>query len=343
MNTQTMNQKNIRNCVDEMLIQSSTFMWASERLEQHFNNSITAIEPLGIAVVGESRSGKSRVIDALMLKHKEDRTQEGLRVPILKVTTPAKPTVKGFVDEMLYAIGDRVKTGRETEITKTERLKLLLKQAGTTLLVIEEFQHFYDRGSRKVQHHLSDFLKNLLEETKIFLVVVGLPTSINVINQNEQLSGRMLGVIKMQRYNWSNKDSQHEFVRILKGFQDNLVDFTLPAIGNENIAFRFFCASGGLIGYVVKILKQAVWDAIEDDRTEITMRHLEEAFSKAIWLEGVSVAYNPFASSFDPTPTKALMDQVARIGLSAADLESLRMRELNTKGALLTPKGGLYN
>lgn len=343
MNTQTMNQKNIRNCVDEMLIQSSTFMRASTRLEQHFNNSVGAFEPLGIAVVGESRSGKSRVIDALMLKHKEDRTQEGLRVPILKVTTPAKPTVKGFVDAMLYAIGDRVKTGRETEITKTERLKLLLKQAGTTLLVIEEFQHFYDRGSRKVQHHLSDFLKNLLEETKIFLVVVGLPTSINVINQNEQLSGRMLGVIKMQRYNWSNKDSQHEFVRILKGFQDNLVGFTLPAIGNENIAFRFFCASGGLIGYVVKILKQAVCDAIEEDRTEITMRHLEEAFSNAIWLEGVSFAHNPFASSFDPTPTKALMDQVARIGLSAADLESLRMRELNTKGALLTPKGGLYN
>jgi hypothetical protein len=341
MNTQTMKQKNIRNCVDEMLIQSSTFMWASERLEQHFNNSVTAIEPLGIAVVGESRSGKSRVIDALMLNHKEDRTQEGLRVPILKVTTPAKPTVKGFVDEMLYAIGDRVRTGRETEITKTERLKLLMKQAGTTLLVIEEFQHFYDRGSRKVQHHLSDFLKNLLEDTKIFLVVVGLPTSINVINQNEQLSGRMLGSIKMQRYNWSNKDSQHEFVRILKGFESGLRDFKLPAIGNENIAFRFFCASGGLIGYIVKILKQAVWDAIEEDRTEITMRHLEEAFSKAIWLEGVSFAHNPFASSFDPTPTKALMDQVARIGLSAADLESLRMRELNAKGALLMPKGGL--
>lgn len=343
MNTQTMNQTNIRNCIDNLLIPSFNFQMASKRLEQHFNNSVTAVEPLGIAVVGESRSGKSRVIDALMLKHKEDRTQEGLRVPILKVTTPAKPTVKGFVDAMLYAIGDRVKTGRETEITKTERLKLLLKQAGTTLLVIEEFQHFYDRGSHKVQHHLSDFLKNLLEETKIFLVVVGLPTSIYVINQNEQLSGRMLGVIRMQRYNWSNKDSQYEFIRILMGFKSGLRGFKLPAIGNENIAFRFFCASGGLIGYVVKILKQAVWDAIEEDRTEITMRHLEEAFSKAIWLEGVSVAYNPFASSFDPTPTKALMDQVARIGLSAADLESLRMRELNTKGALLTPKGGLYN
>lgn len=341
MNTQAMKQPNIRNCIDAILIKSSTFMRASTRLEQHFNNSVGAFEPLGIAVVGESRSGKSRVIDTLMLNHKEDRTEEGLRVPILKVTTPAKPTVKGFVDAMLYAIGDRVKTGRETEITKTERLKLLLKQAGTTLLVIEEFQHFYDRGSRKVQHHLSDFLKNLLEETKIFLVVVGLPTSINVINQNEQLSGRMLGVIKMQRYNWSNKDSQHEFVRILKGFQDNLVGFTLPAIGNENIAFRFFCASGGLIGYVVKILKLAVCDAIEEDRTEITMRHLEEAFSNAIWLEGASFAHNPFASSFDPTPTKALMDQVARIGVSAADLESLRMRELNAKGALLMPKGGL--
>ena len=343
MNTQTMNQANIRNCIDNLLIPSFNFQMASKRLEQHFNNSVTAVEPLGIAVVGESRSGKSRVIDNLMLNHSQERTEEGLRVPILKVTTPAKPTVKGFVDEMLYAIGDRIKIGRETEITKTERLKLLLKQASTTLLVIEEFQHFYDRGSHKVQHHLSDFLKNLLEETKIFLVVVGLPTSINVINQNEQLSGRMLGPIKMQRYNWSNKDSQHEFVRILKGFESGLRDFKLPAIGNENIAFRFFCASGGLIGYVVKILKQAVWDAIEDDRTEITMRHLEEAFSKAIWLEGVSAAHNPFASSFDPTPTKALMDQVARIGLSASDLESLRMRELNNKGALLTPKGGLYN
>jgi hypothetical protein len=336
MNIQTTNQTNIRNCIDNLLIPSSNFQEASKRLEQHFNNSVTAFEPLGIALVGESRSGKSRVIDTLMLNHLVERTEQGLRVPILKVTTPAKPTVKAFVDEMLYVIGDRVKTGRETENTKTERLKVLLKKAGTTLLVIEEFQHFYDRGSRKVQHHLSDFLKNLLEETKIFLVVVGLPTAIHVINQNEQLSGRMLGSIKMQRYNWSNKDSQYEFIRILKGFEVGLKGFKLPAIANENIAFRFFCASGGLIGYVVKILKLAVWDAIDEKRDEITMRHLEDAFSKAIWLEGTPFTHNPFSSTFDPIPSKALMEQVARIGGLAADVD-------NGKGAAMASKGGFYN
>lgn len=312
-----------RDCVDRILIPSATFQSAISRLEQFFNSSITAVEPLGIALLGESRSGKSRVIDVLMQNHPPKRHKEGLHVPLIKVTTPAKPTVKAFIEELLYAIGDRVKNGRDTENSKTERLKVLLKKAGTTLVVVDEFQHFYDKGSRKVQHHLSDFLKNLLEETKIFLVVVGLPSSVHVINQNEQLSGRMLGAIHMQRYSWSNKDSQHEFLRILKGFERALEGFKLPAIGSENVAFRFFCASGGLIGYVVKILKQAVWDAADDKRNEITMRDLEVAFSKAVWLEVVTLFKNPFSMDFDPSPTIALLDQVLMIGGSVAELATL--------------------
>lgn len=312
-----------RDCVDRILIPSATFQSAISRLEQFFNSSMTAVEPLGIALLGESRSGKSRVIDVLMQNHPPKRDRDGLHVPLIKLTTPAKPTVKSFIEEMLYAIGDRVKNGRDTENTKTERLKILLKKAGTTLVVVEEFQHFYDKSSRKVQHHLCDFLKNLLEETKIFLVVVGLPSAVHVINQNEQLSGRMLCAIHMQRYSWSNKNSQHEFLRILKGFERALEGFKLPSISSENIAFRFFCASGGLIGYVVKILKQAVWDAVDDKRNEITMRDLEVAFDKAVWLEVVTLFKNPFSIAFDPTPTIALLDQVLAIGGSVTELENL--------------------
>jgi len=308
MNTTTINK------VDQILIPCTAYTEARQRVDRHFEASKTCSEPVCLAIIGESRSGKSRVLDDLMLRHPMERRREGLHIPILRISTPSNPTVKGLVSELLHRIGEPSWNKRASEIEKTKQLVVLLKSTGTTMIIIDEFQHFQDKASRKIQHHVADWLKNLVEECKVALVVAGLPRCTAVISQNPQLSGRFTRAVSMPRYDWANPHEQAEFLGILQGFHLAMQECELPDMSSMNMAFRFYCATGGLIGYVVKILRQAHWDAYFGGRSLITLEHLALAFKDALWDVPTKLSVNPFSLGFDPTPSPVLLDQAKQVG-----------------------------
>lgn len=308
------------NKIDQILVPHTSFLMAKTRLEQHFEASRTSEEPIGLAIVGESRSGKSRVLDHVTRQNPKIRSENGLQVPILSITTPSKPTVKGLVEELLHAIGDPLWNRRASEIEKTERLIVLLAKAKTTMITIDEFQHFYDKSSHKIQHHVADWLKTLVDRARIALVVAGLPSCMAVISQNEQLSGRFMGAIHMPRFDWVMENDRLEFMAIMDAFQEMLPDYDLPPLDSEAMAFRFYCATGGLIGYIAKILRQAIWDASFEERKIITLEHLASAFDKSVWKKTSSDLVNPFTGDFNAMPTKHMIVMAKSIGVAEDEL-----------------------
>ena len=247
----------IRNIIDTTLVPHTAFEEATRRIEQCFKYA-DGVEPVCMALVGESRTGKSRTLEECYINHPRIRTHEGLEVPILSVTTPSKPTVKGLAELMLQLIEDP-KFTVGTENTKTIRLRTLMRNAGTKMVMIDEFQHFYDKGSHKVMHHVADWLKILVDDSRVALVVSGLPSCQAVLEQNEQLVGRFLSPIFMPRFDWRNDHYREEFIAILSAFYDSLAEhFDLPMLDQPNMSFRCYCGTGGLIGYLTKFLRQAV-------------------------------------------------------------------------------------
>lgn len=112
----------IRNIVETTLVPHTAFEEARSRIEQCFIYAEKTSEPICIALVGESRTGKSRVLEECYINHPRIRTPTGLDVPILLVKTPSKPTVKGLAELMLQKMGDP-KFSVGTENTKTIRLQ----------------------------------------------------------------------------------------------------------------------------------------------------------------------------------------------------------------------------
>ncbi len=301
--------------IQETLVEHSGFVRAVERIEQGFKYAKGSANPICIALIGESRTGKSRVLDECLMHHPRTRTEDGLNVPILKVRTPSKPTVKGLVELLLESIGDpKCCTG--TENIKTSRLKKLMKDCGTQMVMIDEFQHFWDKGSRKVMHHVADWLKILVDDTNVALVVGGLHSCQAVLEQNEQLMGRFSAPIKMQRFEWLNNDLRTDFIAILGAYNESMQEhYDLPCLTNESMAFRFYCATGGLFGYLVKLLQCAVWNAIDQKTSVITLEdlavaHLESTFNK----EFVSAEIAPFHPDFNVQPTISILQKVSQIG-----------------------------
>lgn len=306
---------NLRTIVESTLVPHTAFERASHRLQQCFTYAAGAAEPICLAVVGESRTGKSRLLEEYFANHPQERTAEGARVPILRVKTPSKPTVKGLVELMLQTIGDP-RFGFGTENQKTSRLRVLMENAGVRMVMIDEFQHFYDKCSHTVAHYVADWLKILVDNSPVALVVAGLPSCLAVLEQNEQLGGRFLSPEVMPRFLWSIDDHREEFIGILAAFQESLGrHFDMPPLDSAEMAFRCYCASGGLVGYITKFLRQAVWDALDDNRKSIPLEYLAVAHAKSVWnREKLSGVASPFSRSFVPYPTEDLIAKILSIG-----------------------------
>lgn len=304
------------NVIDQILVEHTPFVSAKKRLIQHYTASRTCAEPVCLAIIGESRSGKSRVIDHVTLQYPAERRDEGMYIPILSISTSSKPTVKGLAEKLLLAVGDPLWNRRASENEKTERLIVLLKKVGTTMIIIDEFQHFYDKASHKIQHHVADWLKTLVDRARIALVVAGLPSCMAVISQNEQLSGRFTGAIRMPRFDWQKEDERGQFASILEAFQDMLPEYQFPDLASDEMAFRFYCATGGLVGYIAKILRQAIWDALFNDRTVVDLSHLAEAYDEAVWQRSSFDSINPFSPGFNPVVTPQLLEYANSVGIA---------------------------
>jgi len=305
--------------IDQILVPHTSFINYRRRIELLFNAAEFCEDPGGIAIIGESRSGKSRLLQHIEGSHQRLRRDDGMYIPILRITTPAKPTVRGLAQEFLRAIGDPLWRTKDTEQERTDRLKILLQQAGTRMIFIDEFHHFFDKASHTIQHHVSDWLKILIDETKLALVVSGLPSCMSIINQNEQLRGRFTGVMEMPRFDWEKQASQLEFISILEAFQTALSDYELPNMTSEGFAFRMYCASGGLMGYVTKILRQAIWRAISMQTTIIGLDDLAVAYEEAIWTDRFRSDFNPFDLRFDSTPNLLMLASAKEVGLATIE------------------------
>lgn len=305
-----------RRLVDSILVPHSAFEEGLRRMQQCFAYAQAgAHEPVCIALIGESRTGKSRCAEVFMRRHPAVRVDDGLRVPILNIVAPSRPTVKALAELILRALG-APDWDKGTENAKTARLTKLMRECEVLGLVLDEFHHFYDKGSHKVQHHVADWLKNLVGETKVTLLVSGLPSLQSVIDQNEQLAGRFVSPIHMPRFDWLKDDHRSEWVAILGAFTDGLGSmFDVPELDGDDLALRLYCATGGLMGYLAKMLRQAVWDAVDSGTKVITLSDLTLAHQKSIWSkECLSHLPNPFDRTRLVYPTQEVIAQTKLIG-----------------------------
>ena len=306
------------NIIQATLVQHSAFERGWARLIQCFDHAEGSVEPICVAVVGESRTGKSRLLEEFEREHPRHRSADGVFVPVLRVKAPSKPTVKGLAEVILEKLGDPI-WHKDSENAKSVRIRRLLKECRTRMVVIDEFQHFRDKASDKVAHHVADWLKVLVDDEKIALVVAGLPICRSIINQNEQLAGRFLGEVVMPRFDWNRESDREEFISIVVAFQERMASqFNLPDF-DEEWAFRFYCATGGLMGLLAKCLQQAAWDAEDEGRTEIALDHFQAAYQKSAWGVARPSGPGPFDRGVSVVPSADLLRRVAAIGRPVMD------------------------
>lgn len=96
-----------------------------------------------------------------------------------------------------------------------------MKDCGVSLVFLDEFQHFIDRDSAKVLKTVSDWLKDLILDTKVPMVLIGLPEAETVFQFNPQLSRRFANRHNLSPFEWS-ADAGKEFRTFLHAVESQL-------------------------------------------------------------------------------------------------------------------------
>jgi hypothetical protein len=311
---------------ERILIKYPLFKMAIARIQECFHSHDATAEPDCCPLVGESGSGKTTIISHFASLHPRVDHKWGVEVPVLVAKVPARPTVKSFAETLLYQLGDPL-WSRGNTVSKSIRLRELIKRCRVRLLALDEFQHFVDVQRASIVNDVADWLKEQVEEARLAIVVAGLQRCLEVLRQNEQLRRRFGATLHVGAFRWELKEDRTTYRAFLRAVQEQLPEYEMPSLSDLDMAFRMYYASYGLIGYTMKIVRGAARIARCHPRRQITIRTLSQAFAEHVWAERLDDP-NPFTEKFNcdkapplPLPSARISIQHAMGGNRTARLE----------------------
>lgn len=237
-------------------------------------------EPSCALVTGHQGVGKTTLYEYYAADYPRVETDDGMLVPCLTASIPVPATVKGLVTALLEALGD-ADPEKGNIVTQTMRLKTLLKACETEIIFLDEFQHIIDRDSEKVLRTTADWLKNLINSTKIPVVLLGMPNCTRILDANPQLRRRFSIRRSIEPFAWlkeENGKTDYPIRKLLKVIETKLPLEKASNLSDPDMAKRIYCASGGVIDSIMKLVRGSAELAIETQTEKITLELLAHAY-----------------------------------------------------------------
>jgi len=275
-------------------------------------HSQIAAEPECMLITGETGAGKTTLIEWYAGDFPIRETPKKLIVPVLVVTVPSPATVKGLASAMLEALGDPA-SDKGAVSSLTLRLKNYIRDCAVELIFLDEFQHFDDRQSKNVLKTISDWLKNLINQTWRPIVLVGMPGCESVLETkgNGQLKRRFSSREQIAPFTWDPPDNIDEFRQLLKRIDDAMPLLKESHLAETSTAFLIYSATDGVITFVMRLLRKAAALAIESGSEQIDHSILAQAYEERL-AQHFKTRPNPFESQVDASQRKMAAKRAPR-------------------------------
>jgi DNA transposition AAA+ family ATPase len=253
-----------------------------------------------IVLLGESGVGKSTLLTKYADSHPAIEHAELTEVPVLYMALSQSPTPKTMASTGLKVMGDpKWHVGKEVELTA--RLVFLIRQCRVRLVIIDEANHLIDRGGEKTLHNAADWLKRLVDATRVSFVLAGIPRTRRLLAANDQLRERFREVIEIDRFSVAKPPSEKEFRSVLNVFKQYLRELPTIDFSGPVIARQFAFATDGRLRDIRILLVRAVQLAYLEPSPRLTAAVLAEAFRTVIYAGSPDIR-NPFHKEFNELP-----------------------------------------
>lgn len=257
-----------------------------------------AAEMRGLLITGPKGAGKTTLIDVYINTFAPDYGAETIKRPIMFATVPSRATADGLASALLYGLGDpRWANGNLNN--KTTRIHEFLRRCETRPLILDEIQHFQDGQNLNHIEDAARWLKILLKDKQVKLacVFVGLEGwTDKLMRANAGQLGRLFTdeyVLAPLKWDETGGLKTNEFRIFLDELDAQLPFDARAGLVDEDLAWRCHVATGGLVNYVMKLIRRAGYLAIDLDRPCVDRALLAEAYDKEL-AKGRRGIPNPF-------------------------------------------------
>lgn len=250
-----------------------------------------------LLITGESGTGKTTLCRSLLHKYPKVAHPDKDVVPVLFVPIPPAATIGGVTEQMLSRLGDPAPSVGTTS-AKTARAVHIARACSVELLLFDEANHIQDRGKSPTQYHVGDWLKALTDELGKPCVLLGLPRVEALLRVNEQLRRRFTRHLRMELGQDPDTSMETQCLQLFNSLAQALpIPFSPGGMAWGELGQRVRFGTDGRVAYFKVLLAEALRAALSNSIDVLTVHDLENAFTAAIWPQGVG-ALNPFNPAF---------------------------------------------
>jgi hypothetical protein len=264
---------------ESIFVEYPRFTRIREQIAHCHIYSEIAAEPECMFIGGPPGAGKTTLQNDYLRGFPRSVREHVIHAPVLCGRVPNRATDKTLVTELLLRLEDPA-AEKGSSYNQTTRLKRFIKACGVRLIILDEFQHFLDKDSLRVLKTVSDWLKNLIDEAEVPIVLIGIPYAVEILDApgNEQLQRRFAVRATLDSFGWNTQDERREFRAFLKAVDDQLPLNEPSHLADPLTAFRFYCATNGRVGKVMKIVRRATELALDQGLEHLPLDILADAY-----------------------------------------------------------------
>jgi hypothetical protein len=260
-------------------------------------------EPAGVIVSGDAGVGKSTLSGVILDLFNSGEAVRGDYnvhiVPAYYAAIPEAATPKSTASSMLKAHGDpKPYSGQLTALT--DRLITLLNQCETRFVILDEFHHLLGKGV-KTGERVCNWIKTLVNETRVLFCLVGNPACENLLKSNDQLARRFAYRFRLTALGCGDKEKGGQLDSFMLGYREAWaakVGVRIELDYRDYVeVWRIGLATRGVPAYIKLIVREAALQAMASGRQVITMADFMHAYEMGV-TSAVSLApagLNPFA------------------------------------------------
>mgnify|MGYP002623709455 FL=1 len=283
---------------NKLLVLHPRFREAVGVLKHCHDSKACGGEPVCGAILGASGTGKTSVVDHYIRQHPREETETATRQPVLKVTLQPDARPKGIAADILLALGDPAWSSGTVQ-TLTNRANKLLQRCGVELIVLDEFHHLFDMDRLKVMTKASQWVKVLIVNTGIPVVVCGMPESEHVLRA-EHTERRFKERQTLHCFSWRTPPGRREFCGMLKKLDDSLPLAQISGLAEQQLAGRFYLACRGVPDYLMTLVRGALAEALRRGSEQIELSDLARVYEMQLSQQRVLLdQQNPFVGRLD--------------------------------------------
>lgn len=292
--------------LDKVVIPHPAWEQALQGIQDCVEKSQVYREPVGSLLLADGGMGKTTVCRAILAQMprttKVEQRLEKTLIPAFYAEVPSPATVKTVAASLLARLNDPSPLAGNTA-QMTQRLCRLLGACETKLVLLDEFHHLFDirKTSTRINSNVCNWIKSLVNETKVTFCLVGLPQFAPILAIDSQLARRFPLEFALPPLRVGTTAEPGALLLFLAQIKQTLLHKlqfqAVPHLDRHDIALQIYAATGGSPAFVMALVKEAVRFALDAQSNQLTLEDFVLAWDAGITAKASLSRDNPFKGS----------------------------------------------